>query len=189
MREREEVPPGTHTQRKRNRKEGDFLKGLRWLDDHFEECILFTIVWAIALISFIQIIMRYALGSSLSWPEELNRYLFVWFAYISLSYAVRYSCHTRIDIFETLKPALKKPLSVVCDLGLVFFCLYLMRPGYTVVTQLLASGQTSSAMNLPMWIVYLSLFLGLILTLLRILEKYIKLALNRKSASGEEGRP
>ena len=99
------------------------------------------------------------------------------------------ACHTRIDIFETLKPALKKPLSVVCDLGLVFFCLYLMRPGYTVVTQLLASGQTSSAMNLPMWIVYLSLFLGLILTLLRILEKYIKLALNRKSASGEEGRP
>ena len=59
------------------------------MDDHFEECILFTIVWAIALISFIQIIMRYALGSSLSWPEELNRYLFVWFAYISLSYAVR----------------------------------------------------------------------------------------------------
>ena len=41
-----------------------------------------------------------------------------------------------------------------------FFYLYLMRPGYAVVTQLLASGQTSSAMNLPMWIFYLYLIGG-----------------------------
>lgn len=149
------------------------MKVLRWLDKHFEECIMFLALWMVVCISFLQIIMRYAAKSSLAWPEELNRYLFIWFAYVALGYAVRHSCHTRIDIFETLIPRLKKPLSYVCDLGLLFFAIYMLKPGYNVVLQLFQSHQTSSALNLPMYLVYLSLFTGLILTILRLVQKYV----------------
>ena len=58
------------------------MKVLRWLDKHFEECIMFANLWIIVCLSTIQIIMRYLFKNSLSWPEEMNRYLFIWFAYV-----------------------------------------------------------------------------------------------------------
>lgn len=148
------------------------MKILRWLDKHFEECFMFFIIWFAVAASFLQVIMRYFFKSSLSWPEELNRYLFIAFSYIALSYSVRYECYTRIDIVETLLPKLKPILSVVCDLGYASFCIYMLKPGYNVVAQLFTSGQTSSAMKLPMFIVYLPLLIGLILSLLRLVQKY-----------------
>ena len=49
------------------------MKVLRWLDKHFEECIMFANLWIIVCLSTIQIIMRYLFKNSLSWPEEMNR--------------------------------------------------------------------------------------------------------------------
>lgn len=80
------------------------MKVLRWLDKHFEECIMFAILWIAVAVSFLNAMMRYLLKSSLSWPDELNRYMFICFCYTALSYAVRYNCHTRIDIFESIFP-------------------------------------------------------------------------------------
>lgn len=153
------------------------MKVLRWLDKHFEECIMFGCLWVIVALSTLQVIMRYAFKNSLPWPEEINRYLFIWFAYIGLSYAVRYSCHTRIDIFETLVPKIKKVMQVICDLGLLAFSIYMIGPGYRVISQLYESHQTSSALGLPMYVVYFALLLGLILMLFRLAQKYVLLFL------------
>ena len=68
-------------------------------------------------------------------------------------------------------------MSVVCDLGLLFFSVYMIGPGWTVVSQLHASNQTSSAMGLPMYVVYFSLLAGLVLMLFRLVQKYILLLL------------
>lgn len=155
------------------------MKVMRWLDEHFEECLMFAALWLVVLFSTLQIIMRYVFRNSLPWPEEINRYLFIWFAYLGLSYAVRHSCHTRIDIFETLIPKLKKPFSVICDLGMLFFCAYMIAPGCRVVQSLYVTGQTSSAMNLPMYFVYAGLLVGMILTLARMAQKYIMLAVHK----------
>jgi len=159
------------------------MKVIRWLDKHFEECFMFFIIWFAVATSFLQIIMRYFLKNSLSWPEELNRYLFIAFSYIALSYSVRYDCYTRIDIFETLIPRLKPVLSVVCDAGFFCFCVYMIRPGINVVSQLYQSAQTSSAMKLPMYLVYLPLLLGLFLSILRLAEKYTLKLLRRKGGA------
>ncbi len=155
------------------------MKVLRWLDKHFEECFLFFIIWFAVAASFLQIIMRYCFKNSLSWPEELNRYLFIAFSYIALSYSVRYDCYTRIDIIETLAPKLQPTLSFICDAGFFCFCVYLIKPGINVVSQLYLSAQTSSAMKLPMFLVYLPLLLGLMFSILRLIEKYmLKLAIH-----------
>ena len=151
------------------------MKILRWLDKHFEEFIMFIFLWIIVAVAFLQVIMRYALRSSLAWPEELNRYLFIWFSYMALSYSVRYNGPTRIDILETLIPKLKVPLSLICDAGFIAFCIYMLKPGLGVVSQLVQSNQVSPAMGVPMYLVYLGFYVGLILTLIRFVQKYILL--------------
>lgn len=170
------------------RKGGIELKLLRWLDEHFEETIMVAILWTATAVSTLQVIMRRGFKYTLAWPEEFNRYLFIWFSYLALSYAVRFDCHTRIDLVETLVPSLKKPFSYICDIGFAFFCLYMIKPGWNVVSQLIQSWQTSSAMNLPMYLVYLSLFCGVILSLIRLVQKYVKKIILLRNKKREEAQ-
>ena len=51
---------------------------LKKLWDNLEEYILvYSMMFSVALV-FVQVIMRYVFSNSLSWSEELARYLFLW---------------------------------------------------------------------------------------------------------------
>ena len=57
------------------------MKALRFLDENIEKMLC---VIALALMSAVivaQVFCRYVLNSSLSWSEELARYLFIWMIY------------------------------------------------------------------------------------------------------------
>ena len=51
---------------------------LKWLDENLEEFLMVALLIAMTVIMGIQVFARYALGASLSWSEELTRYLFIW---------------------------------------------------------------------------------------------------------------
>ena len=53
-------------------------KVLQWLDENLEEVLLVIALAAMAVIMGIQVIARYIFGASLSWSEELTRYIFIW---------------------------------------------------------------------------------------------------------------
>ena len=38
---------------------------------------------------FVQVVMRYVFHSSLTWSEEMARYLFVWLVYFSVAYTAK----------------------------------------------------------------------------------------------------
>ena len=50
---------------------------LKWLDENLEEFLMVALLIAMTVIMGIQVFARYALGASLSWSEELTRYLFI----------------------------------------------------------------------------------------------------------------
>ena len=151
------------------------MKALRWIDDHFEEYPLLFALWSVSLIMFLQVIMRYVFKNTLSWPEEYSRYIFIWLAFIGMSYGIRYNCHVRIDIFETIFPKLKTPMMVISDIGFFLFCILLIKPGYNSCIGMIASGQRSAAMEISMVWIYLAPMVGVILSPIRIIEKYIKI--------------
>ena len=61
-------------------------KVLHWLDENLEEFLLVVFLIAMTLIMGIQVLSRYVLGQSLSWSEEITRYLFIWSGFLSVSY-------------------------------------------------------------------------------------------------------
>ena len=61
-------------------------KILSFLDEHFEEYLLIAILGIMSIVICYQVFMRYVMAASLSWSEELARYLFIWMAYICLLY-------------------------------------------------------------------------------------------------------
>lgn len=61
-------------------------KALHWLNENLEEFLLVILLIGMTLIMGIQVLCRYAFGMSLSWSEELTRYLFIWCGFLSVSY-------------------------------------------------------------------------------------------------------
>lgn len=149
------------------------MKALKWLDENFEEKLMAAALWSIVIVMGLQVIMRYVFNSSLSWSEEVSRYLFVWMVFLGMSYGIKTGTHMRIDILEHFVPKLKKSLGILADGCFLLFAVYMIGPGISVLQSIKASGQTSPAGGVPMNIVYTSLFIGFVLVVFRIVQKYI----------------
>lgn len=79
-------------------------KGLRWLDQNLEECLMVFLLAAMTVIMGIQVFSRYALGMALTWSEELTRYLFIWAGFLSVSYCTKKCISIKIEQFVALFP-------------------------------------------------------------------------------------
>ena len=69
---------------------------------------------------------------------------------------------------------------MVGDIVFLAFCVYMLSPACSVVSMLIETNQTSPAMEAPMWIVYLALLVGLVLTIIRLIQKYVCMLLDHK---------
>lgn len=148
-------------------------KILFWLNQHIEETVAIILLGFMVVIMGLQIFMRYVLSNSLSWPEEVTRYLFIWFVFLGISYGIKNNVHIKVDIIESLFPKTRPFLMVIQDILFLTFCIYLIKPGINVITKLISTEQTSPALNLYMYYVYVSLLVGLVLALFRFAQKYV----------------
>ena len=162
-------------------------KKLLWFADHFEELIMGFALVLISVVMFLQVVMRYVFKQSLSWSDELCRYAFIWMIFIGISYAVKRDLHIKVDILEQFFPILKKPFEILGEIVLVAFSVYMLAPGMRVLEMVATSKQSSVAMGMPMWIIYLSLFIGFIMVFVRVIEKYVLRIINKRNVNaGEE---
>lgn len=148
------------------------MKIIKWINNNLEETLMGISLWAIVLVMGLQVIMRYVFKQSISWSEEMSRYFFIWFTFLGISYAVHNNSHIRLDIIEQFIPVLKKPLEIIGDTFFILFCGYMIIPGTSAVNFLKKSNQLSPAMQFPMYIVYTALLVGLLLTIIRLIQKY-----------------
>lgn len=148
---------------------------IKWLDDNFEESVMKVLLCLIVVVMGLQVFMRYVMNNSLSWAEEISRYFFIWFTFLGVSYSVKNEKHIRVDILKNYIP--EKIWNALIFIGYIIFmifCGYLIINGWSVITSLFITQQSSPALRLPMYVVYLSFFVGLILTAIRIVQKIIE---------------
>jgi TRAP-type C4-dicarboxylate transport system permease small subunit len=133
--------------------------------------ICFLLMLAMVIIIFSQVVARYAFANSLSWSEELGRYLFVWMTFIGSAIAVRNKLHVSLDMFVTHLPRqFQKLCLIISYLSMAIFTSVLIYGGYRFVLR--ASQQISAAMQLPMYYVYIVLPVGGGLILFYILKSF-----------------
>ena len=148
------------------------MKVLRFLDEHLEKifCVIFLALMSIIIV--LQVFFRYVLNNSLSWSEELARYLFIWMIYIGISYGVKLDEHICVDAVYTFMPkSIKRGYAIVAYLLFLAFAVFIVYYGIMVVGMQISSGQVSPAMGLPMQYVYAAPVVGMILTIIRLIQK------------------
>ncbi|MBQ9566026.1 MAG: TRAP transporter small permease [Synergistaceae bacterium] len=126
------------------------------------------------LILFINVALRYGFSASTSWAEELIRYLMIWITFIGGGVCVRRGAHIRMDFLLSALPARWRTRLTRLVYGLsAAFCAALAWYGVRLVGFTLAHEQISPALELPMWIPYSAMPVGLTLMALHFLQKAV----------------
>lgn len=144
---------------------------LKWLDDNVEVFLCVILMSVMTLLIFVQVIMRYVFNASLSWSEELARYIFIWLIYIGISYGCKLRKHIKIDAALYFFPKKLQPYVVI--LGDVLFIVF---AAYIAYTDFLYSMQQpmyhvhSTALKIPMEYIYMSTVVGFGLATIREIQ-------------------
>lgn len=159
-------------------------KILNWLDENLEEFLIVLALAAMTVVMGIQVFSRYVLGASLSWSEELTRYIFIWTGFLSVSYCTRKCISIKIEQFVAIFPKRGKAMFKVVNhtFELILF-LYLLPFAWEFFCSALTSAQKSPALGMPMYLVQAAPLVGFSLTAFRVLQRWI---IEWKTVRGKE---
>lgn len=155
-------------------KEVEMKKIIHWLDENLEEFILTFLLICMTCIMGIQVFCRYALTMSLSWSEELTRYLFIWSGFISVSFCSKKCLSIKIEQFVAIFPRRGKAIFKVVNhtFELIFF-IYMIPFAYSYMMSAVSSGQVSPACSIPMYYIQAAPFVSFVLVAFRILQRWV----------------
>ena len=87
---------------------------MKKVNEYLEEIILVILLICMTLILGLQIVSRDVFRNSLSWSEELVRYMVVWSTFIGVPYCIKKSTSIKVDQFRNSMPAsVQKALSYI----------------------------------------------------------------------------
>lgn len=144
---------------------------LKWLDENLEKTILCIFLSIMVVVMGVQVVARYIFNSSLSWSEELSRYLFIWSAFLSLPYTIKNGIALKIDQLLTLfSEDGKRVINIIGYILMLVFFTFMLFKATEVVQIAINSGQRSPALGLPMYLVQASSVVGFILAIVRVVQ-------------------
>ena len=77
---------------------------LKAIDDYLEETILLILLVLMTCIMGIQIVSRYVFQNSLTWSEELVRYMLLLSAFLGGPVCIKHGLSIKVDQFRNLFP-------------------------------------------------------------------------------------
>ena len=137
------------------------------------EIVIGVLVAVTVMVTLLQVIFRYGLNSSLSWSEELARYVFIWVIFLGTASAARRGQHMAVDgLSGFLPPVWRRALAVLIALvGIVFF-IVVFYTGILLTEN--AVPQRSTALEISVALVYVSAPIGAVLTLLHLVNGIVQ---------------
>jgi len=128
----------------------------------FVEWMLTVLSILIFVVVFLQVLFRYLLRQPLFWSEELPRYLLIWMCFLAAAVAQKHDAHINITLCLTpLSTRARQVLKILTDAIILAFLWILIYSGGLVTS--ITAHHRSTALQLPMGLVYAALPVGAIL--------------------------
>lgn len=141
------------------------IKVLDTIDNFFQKFITGIFIVMTALY-FIQIVARYVFSTGISWSEEMVRYLMVWLTYIGATILAKDNSHIAMTVLEDVFPFMKKGLWLLKYIVMIVYCAIVAKFSFAALE--MAKVQTSSAMLIPMNIIYVVIPLSMVLMIIHL---------------------
>lgn len=131
----------------------------------------------------LQVFSRFILGHSWTWMEEFATIMFVWMIYLATSAAVTHRKHLKIDVLlEAVPFQVKKVMLIASNVIFAAFNIYISVIMVNVI-QLLGSSKTTM-LGIPQQLVYIVIPIGLIISVIRLVQDTLKLLKEEKKDLG-----
>ena len=111
------------------------------------------LVVTVAVVVLLQVGMRYLFAYPNPWSEEISRFCFIWVSMLGASLAVEHGAHFGFDqMTKGLSSRLRSGVESFASAVVLTFSLVLVATGIALMA--LTMGERSSALNLPIALVY-----------------------------------
>jgi C4-dicarboxylate transporter DctQ subunit len=151
----------------------NLLDRLNQISNRLEKGFLAGAIITCSLLLFLNVVMRYVFLLPIYWAEEFVRYLMVWLIFIGASQVTQWGGHVAVDIVpRVLSKRGNAILAFAVNLICILFCMILAYLSLQQMLRVMRAGQISPALEIPMWIAYLSIPAGTILMLIRFLQQF-----------------
>lgn len=141
--------------------------------EKIEEGFSFFMLMFATFLVFVNVILR-ALGFGITWAEEGTRYIIVWLSFIGGSLCAKHGEHVGIDLLTQITPPkVTKIIVSTAQLISAVFMFVLVYYGWLMTESTMLTGQISTGVMMPMWIIYLGIPIGCFFMGLRFLQRGI----------------
>jgi C4-dicarboxylate transporter, DctQ subunit len=155
--------------------------------DRLEEILLATILAAMTVLTFSQVVLRYAFNSGFIWSLEATTYLFGWLVLIGISYGLRTDSHIAVELVtDRLPPAAQKVVALIAVGLSLLYALLMFFGSWTLIGRLHAFGNLAHDIPLPRWLLLSFLPVGFGLLALRIGQAAIGICKGTRHALGQQ---
>jgi TRAP-type C4-dicarboxylate transport system permease small subunit len=123
------------------------------------EALVVIMMMAMTSLVLLNVITRYGFSFSVTWAEELSRFLMIWVTYLAAGLALRAGNHVAFEYVQTLlpKPA-RLVLRLLIAIGILVFLSFLAYYGYEFSQ--LTMRQRSAVLGWPRGVVGLAIPIG-----------------------------
>ena len=140
--------------------------------DRTEEYISAILFISLIVLCSLQILFRFVFNFSLSWTEELSRYVFIALVYFSASLAVLRGAHVRVEVIDGFVQGRKKEiLDSIIDLSFALFMIWIGYYGLELTIDALDIEQTTPALEWKSGWVYAIIPFTFYLIALRLIQR------------------
>lgn len=141
--------------------------------DKLEEVLLVIMFVVMVLVIFLQVIMRYGFNSSLSWSEELGKFLFVWISWFGISIGSKRGEHIKITMLvDKLSPRGAQIANIVSELVVLGICAITAYYGATLVVS--EQNVFYAGIKISMSWGYLAVVVGCVMMVLRCIQSIVR---------------
>ncbi len=96
--------------------------------DRIEETLIAVLLGLMTMITFANVVMRYAFNSNILWALELTVFMFGWLVLLGASYAVKKNAHLGVDaIINMLSEGPRKALALIAVAVCIAFTFLLLK--------------------------------------------------------------
>ena len=139
--------------------------------NRLEEGVLATLLALMTILTFVQVVLRYAFNSGLVWSLEATTYLFAALILFGMSYGVRTHTHIAVDVvIRRLPKRAAKIVNLVAILACLSYALLMLYGSAVFVDRLMILGNHARDVPLPKWLLTVTMPLGFTLLAFRFLE-------------------
>lgn len=152
-----------------------FLGTIDTFISKLEAVILAMGVLLMATNTIANVVGRFVFGQSIFFSGEINRILIIMITFAGIGYAARHGRHIRMSaIYDALPVGGRKALMIVISLFTSLVMLFLLYYSIVYIVDLYSKGRVLPALGLPIWIIYVWVPMGFLITGIQYLLTAIK---------------